>query len=184
MEFTVVEGTVRDGRKSIHAARELVSRLEQRGHEAELYDPKGREIPMMRTRTYTDPGEPPENVQEFSSMVESCDCLVLVTPEYNHSYTGALKNLIDHLYPEYDGKPFGFVTVSGGGFGGVRAQKDLNELALTLGGHPGPSLPVSRIGEKFDNGGELVDEQLGDRFEEFVDKLEDHARFVERGNSG
>lgn len=175
MKFLVVEGTVREGRKSIHAARK-VKELLDREHDAELYDMKGREVPLLKTRTYTDPGDPPEDVQEFADLVEEADGIVLVSPEYNHTYPGALKNLIDHLYPEYEGKPFSFVTVSGGGFGGVRAQEDLESLALTLKGHPGPSLPVSNVNDVFDAEGGLVDEDYRERFEEFVEKTVEHTR--------
>ncbi|MDY6769393.1 MAG: NAD(P)H-dependent oxidoreductase, partial [Candidatus Nanohaloarchaea archaeon] len=136
LTFLVVEGTVRDGRRSIHAARHVTERLEDAGHDATLYDMVERDVPLLATRRYADPGDPPEDVEEFGQLVEDADGIVLVSPEYNHSYPGALKNLIDYLYPEYEDMPFSFVTVSGGGFGGVRAQKDLNDLVLTLNGWP------------------------------------------------
>ncbi|MFB6147560.1 MAG: NADPH-dependent FMN reductase, partial [Candidatus Nanohaloarchaea archaeon] len=166
MKFLVVEGTVREGRKSIHAAR----------HVAELFDPGEREVPLLETRRYTDPGEPPGDIEEFGQEVEEADGLVLVCPEYNHSYPGALKNLLDYLYPEYDGKPFSFVTVSGGGFGGVRVQEDLESLAVTLGGIPGPSLPVSNVGDVFSEEGELVDDDYVERFRDFRDRVVEHTR--------
>ncbi|MDY6766433.1 MAG: NAD(P)H-dependent oxidoreductase, partial [Candidatus Nanohaloarchaea archaeon] len=66
--------------------------------------------------------------------------------------------------------------VSGGGFGGVRAQKDLNDLVLTLNGWPGPSLPISNVGDVFDSDGELVDEDYRERFDTFVDQAVQHTR--------
>ncbi|MDY6766432.1 MAG: NAD(P)H-dependent oxidoreductase, partial [Candidatus Nanohaloarchaea archaeon] len=104
LRFLVVEGTVRDGRKSIHAARYLTGLLEDEGYEADLYDMKERDIPLMETRRYADPGDPPQDVEAFGALVEAADGIVLVAPEYNHSYPGALKNLVDYLYPEYEDK--------------------------------------------------------------------------------
>lgn len=180
MLYLVVIGTVRNGRQSIHPAREIVDRLESRGHDVEFFDMAERDIPLLETRTYADPGEPPADVQEFASLVEACDGLIIVSPEYNHTMPGALKNLIDHCYPEYEDLPFSFVTVSAGGFGGVRLATDLRELALTLNAWPGPSLPVSNVGDIFSDDGALVDEEYDDRFESFLDDVEDHTeRFAD-----
>lgn len=181
LRFLVIEGTVREGRKSIHAARHVTELLREDGHVAELFDMAERDVPLLRTRRYKDSGEPPEDVEQFGRMVEDADGIIIVTPEYNHSYSGALKNLLDYLYPEYDNKPFSFVTVSGGGFGGVRAQKDLNDLVVTLGGWPGPSLPVSGVQDVFDVEGELVDEEYGERFDIFVEKAVEHTRQFSEG---
>lgn len=176
LRFLVVEGTVRDGRKSIHAARHVTELLRERGHRADLFDMAERDVPLLRTRTYADDGGAPEDVQAFADLVKAADGIVIVTPEYNHSYPGALKNLIDHLYPEYEDKPFSFVTVSGGGFGGIRAQSDLNDLVLTINGWPGPSLPVSNVGDVFDEAGDLVDDAYEERFTDFLDSTVEHVR--------
>lgn len=175
MEVLIVEGTAREGRKSIKAARKAREEFKSAGHKARIFDVKNREIPMLETRRYTDPGETPEDVEEFGRMVENCDCLIIVAPEYNHSYPGALKNLLDHLYPEYDDLPFAYITVSAGGFGGVHALEDLESLTVTLGGLPGPSLPVSNVGEVFDENGEMIDEDYQERFKDFVRKVEEHV---------
>ncbi len=181
MLYLVVIGTVRNGRRSIHPAREVVARLESRGHDVTFFDMAEKDIPLLETRTYTDPGEPAEDVQEFSRLVEECDGLVIVSPEYNHTIPGALKNLIDHCYPEYEDVPFSFVTVSAGGFGGVRLADDLRQLAVTLNAWPGPSLPVSNVGDVFSDDGDLVDDQYDDRFDSFLDRVEEHTeRFAAR----
>ncbi len=181
MQFLVVIGTVRNERKSIHAARYVTRLLTDQGQDADLFDMEDRDIPLMETRRYKDPGEPPEDVEQFGQLVENADGIILVTPEYNHSYPGALKNLIDYLYPEYEGKPFSFVTVSGGPWGGVRTQKDLNALVLTLQAHPGPSLAVKHVGDVFDTeSGELIDDDYRPRFDDFVaDAVAHTERFAD-----
>lgn len=170
MKFLVVLGTGREGRSSVHPAREVVERFEDKGHEAELFDLKEREIPFLGRE------EEAEDVEKFREKVLECDGLVLVTPEYNHSYSGELKNLIDHLYEEYTDKPFMYVTVSAGGFGGVRAISHLHNVTLELGGLPGPDLPVSHVRKVFDDG-EVVDEDFDRRLDDFVESCAD---FTER----
>ncbi len=174
MKLLVVPGTVRDGRKSIHAARCFAQEVEDEGVEAETFDMKEKDIPLLRNRRHKD-SEHPEDVEEFGQVVEEADGIVLVSPEYNHSYPGALKNLLDYLYPEYDGKPFCYITVSGGGFGGVRAQEDLESLTVTLGGIPGPSLSVSGVGDVFGEEGEIMDEDYSERFERFAGEVIEHV---------
>ncbi|MFB6213479.1 MAG: NADPH-dependent FMN reductase [Candidatus Nanohaloarchaea archaeon] len=174
MDFLVVEGTVREGRKSIHAARHVTSILDEE-HDAELFDLKQRDVPMMEHTRYGDSGEVPEDVEEYGRKVEEADCVVLVTPEYNHSITGALKNLFDYLYPEYEDKPFASVTVSGGGFGGVRAQMHLENILIEVGSIVGPSLAVSNVGDVFSSDGDIIDENYRGRFEKFCEQVLEHA---------
>ncbi len=174
MKFLIVVGTSRDGRNSIHPAREAQEKFFEAGHEAELFDLKENEIPFLGERRHKTESPHP-NVEKFGQKVEEADGLILVTPEYNHSYSGELKNALDHLYPEYEDKPFFFITVSAGGFGGVRAQMHLENVTRELGGHPGPGLPVSNVSSIFEDG-ELVDENYEERFRSFVDRCEEFVK--------
>lgn len=177
MKFTVILGTAREGRKSVYAADKVVEELRESGHEVFYYDVKDKEIPPLGNRTYKDEGPVPEDIQELSDFIESSDGVVIVTPEYNHSIPGILKTALDYLYSEYDEKPFSFITVSGGGFGGVRALNHLQDIVLELGGFIGSDIQVSRIGEVFSEDGELKDPDYEDRFSDFVKRSVD---FVER----
>lgn len=177
MDFLILVGTVREGRKSIRAARATEHKLQNSGHNVEFFDLKEKEIPFLGNRTYKEDEKPvPEDVQELSRKTERTDCLVIVTPEYNHSIPGALKNTLDFLYPEYDDLPFAYVTVSAGGFGGVRALSHLHDITLALGGLPGPSVQVSNVGDVLDEDGEILEEGLEQRFDGFVDDLEEHVQ--------
>jgi len=175
MRFLVVTGTARKGRKSIHAARKISEVIQEEGHESNLFDIAEKDIPMMETRRYADPGDPPEDIEEFGQKVEKADGIILVVPEYNHSIPGALKNLLDHLYPEYEDKLFSYITVSGGGFGGVRALSHLHDITLALNGIPGPEMPISKIGEVFDEKGKLIDQEYEKRLREFAEEAAEHA---------
>lgn len=175
MKLLVIPGTVRENRWSIHPARYVTELCnEQEGVDAELFDMAEYDIPLLRNRRYTD-GDTHPDVETFGQKVDDADGIVIVTPEYNHSYPGALKNLLDHLYPEYEGMPFSSITVSRGHFGGVRCQENLVQLVVTLKAHPGPHLAVARARDAFTEDGELLDEDYETRFEEFVEKAVAHT---------
>lgn len=67
----------------------------------------------------------------WSQLVVGFDAFVLVTPEYNHSTSAALKNALDHLYAEWQDKPVAFVGYGVGG--GTRAVEHLRTIAAELG---------------------------------------------------
>lgn len=67
---------------------------------------------------------------EWSNKIASFDGYVMVTPEYNHSTSGALKNAIDFLYKEWNNKAVGFVSY--GSLGGARAVEHLRLIAGEL----------------------------------------------------
>lgn len=157
MKQLILVGTARKGRKTGLVA-EAVEEEFSKSHETEFFDLKDRNVPPMEKRLSHD-DNPPEAVKDFAELVEWCEILTIVAPEYNHSFPGALKNCLDYLYKEYNGKAFSYVTVSGGGFGGVRSQSHLHDVTLALGGRPGPSLAVSNVGDNFSESG-VSDEYL------------------------
>jgi NAD(P)H-dependent FMN reductase len=178
MKFLIIVGTARKGRNSIHPARKAEEKFKSQGHETSFFDLKEKEIPPVGNRTYREDEEPvPEDIQEFSREVEDADGIVIVFPEYNHSIPGILKTTLDYLYTEYDEKPFSFIPVSGGGFGGVRGLQHLHDVVLELNGFVGPDLPVSNVGSVFSKEGELQDQEYEGKFEKFV---ENSVEFVER----
>ncbi len=174
-DFLIIVGSTRKGRRSIHAAEEVDTVLQEQGHQTTLFDLKEKEIPFLGNRSYTDEEPVPEDIQELSQLVQDSDGIMIISPEYNHSIPGVLKNALDYLYPEYSDKPFSYVTTSAGGFGGVRALGHLQDITLALGGFPGPSVQISDIGSVFEDG-ELVDKETRERVEQFADKADQHVR--------
>lgn len=71
-----------------------------------------------------------ETVRKWAAKVADGDAFIMVTPEYNHSTSGVLKNALDHLFPEWNNKPVGFVAY--GGVGGARAVEHLRQIAVEL----------------------------------------------------
>ena len=71
-----------------------------------------------------------EHTRQWADKIASFDGFVIVTPEYNHSTSGVLKNAIDFLYAEWNNKAVGFVSY--GGVGGARAAEHLRLVAAEL----------------------------------------------------
>jgi NAD(P)H-dependent FMN reductase len=71
-----------------------------------------------------------EHTRLWSEKIASFDGFVIVTPEYNHSTSGVLKNAIDYLYREWNNKAVGIVSY--GGVGGARAAEHLRLIAGEL----------------------------------------------------
>jgi len=71
-----------------------------------------------------------EHTKRWSAVIAGLDAYVFVTPEYNHSTSGALKNALDFLYKEWNNKAAGFVSY--GSAGGVRAVEHLRLIMAEL----------------------------------------------------
>jgi chromate reductase len=106
----------------------------------------------------------PPAVEDFRNRLALADALLIASPEYNASITGALKNAIDWASrppsQPLSGKPAAIMGASPGNFGTLRAQLHLRQIlthvgALTL---PKPEVLIARAGQVFAPDGELVDE--------------------------
>src|SRR5215472_4824602 len=123
----VILGTSRKGRMSAHVGRLLAAEVaKQTGIETELIDICTLPLPT------DDAGEAIKDAG-FSSKMERADGLVIVTPEYNHGYSGLLKHVLDSCLKEYIHKAVGIVGVSSGPFGGTRVIQNLLPLMRELG---------------------------------------------------
>ena len=106
----------------------------------------------------------PPAVADLKARVRAADALLLVTPEYNYSVPGVLKNTIDWLSRGQDsalaGKPAALMGASPGGFGTVRAQHHLRQVAAgaNMLVMVRPEVHVARADTKFDANGRLNDE--------------------------
>jgi len=141
------------------ALLEAAAELMPPGMTLEIYDLS--QLPMYNQ----DDEKPfPEVVDDFRHRLAQADALLIATPEYNASITGALKNAIDWASrpprQPFNGKPVGIIGASTGNFGTLRAQLHLRQIlthvgALTLAK---PEVLVARAREAFNADGDLVDE--------------------------
>ena len=167
----ILAGTRRE-RQSPKVARFVHERLRRREQiETEIIDLKELNLPIMEERLRFR-NDPPAGLVEFSEKMNRADSIVIVTPEYNNGYPGVLKNALDYLLPEFRRKPFGIVTVSAGGFGGIYCLSQLRLVILGMGALPIPAaLPISSIRESFDADGNPKDPAYEKRAEAFFAEL-------------
>jgi NAD(P)H-dependent FMN reductase len=92
--------------------------------EFELVDIKDYDLPLLDEPIPPSQGKySKDHTKRWAAKIDSFDAFVFVTPEYNHSTSGALKNAIDFLYKEWNNKAAGFVSY--GSASGVRAVEHL-----------------------------------------------------------
>src|SRR5438309_6982256 len=159
----VILGTARQGRKSEHAARFVFEQTKKRsGVETEFIDV--RTLPMR----LDDAGEQMKDVK-FSATVERCDALIIVTPEYNHSFPGLLKHALDMNLKEYIHKAVGICGVSAGPFGGARVIETLLPVMRELGLVTiFEDVNFGSVGKLFDKQGKLLDQNFVRRVHGFL----------------
>ena len=166
LSIPVILGTTRKGRMSANAARFMVGQIEKRdGIKTELIDIS--ELPMP----VDDAGEAIKD-PVFSEKMAMADALVIVTPEYNHSFPGLLKHVLDSCLKEYIHKAAGIVGVSAGPFGGVRAIQDFLPVIRELGlVNIFWDVNFGNISKVFDESGKLLDEAFVVRADKFLNEL-------------
>jgi len=122
--------------------------------------------------------QPPKRVKEFKEKIKAADAILIVTPEYNYSVPGVLKNAIDWASRPYgdnvfDEKPVAVMSSSEGMLGGARAQYHLRQTLISLNMHPlnRPEVIVSQIDEKIDVDGKVVDEKTRKKIGKVLEAL-------------
>jgi chromate reductase len=127
---------------------------------------------------------PPTDWLAFREKIQKSAGVLFVTPEYNRSIPGVLKNAIDVASRPYGkssflGKPIGIVSNSPGPLGGVSAAKHLQNIlpgisGLILGQ---PETYLNGVGDAFDEKGNLVKESLQKVLQQYIDAF---AAFIDR----
>lgn len=117
-------------------------------------------------------------VENLSKEIKAADALIFVTPEYNYSIPGVLKNAIDFLskHPSkpFDNKPVGIISASPGMLGGVRAQYHLRQIMVAVNAVVlnQPEIMIAQADTKFDGEGNLVDINTKEFISKFILALE------------
>ena len=166
LSIPVILGTTRKGRMSAHAAHFMVGQIGKRDNvQTELIDIS--KLPMPIDNAGEDIKDP-----AFAEKMAMADALVIVTPEYNHSFPGLLKHILDSCLKEYIHKAAGIVGVSAGPFGGVRVIQDLIPVIRELGlVNIFWDVNFGNVSKVFDESGKLLDEAFVSRAEKFLNEL-------------
>ena len=127
---------------------------------------------------------PPADWLAFREKIQKSAGVLFVTPEYNRSIPGVLKNAIDVGSRPYGkssflGKPTGIISNSPGPLGGVSAAKHLQNILPGISGQilGQPEIYLNGVGDAFDDKGQLIKEALQKVLKQYVDA---YAAFVEK----
>ena len=171
MKISIILGSIRIGRQSIHPANYLIRKLKDKNIDIELLDLAEYKLPVMEERIQYHPNPPAEALKLEEKVVNS-DAIIFVCPEYNGVPSPALKNAVDYLNPkDFKSKPIGVVTVSNGIMGGMRAALQLQQLVMALFAYPCPTmLLVPQVQLKFDENSNLIDKEYDTKVDYFINK--------------
>src|SRR5687767_15091144 len=155
-----------------------ISPIVPEGAEIEIFELDG--IPGLNQ---DDEQNPPAKVTELKKRIREADAILIVTPEYNYSIPGVLKNAIDWASRPYgdsawNGKPVAVMGASIGAIGTARAQYHLRQVFVFLNMFPinQPEVMISNAGERFDAGGNLTDETTKKLIRQLLQSLADWTR--------
>jgi len=168
MNIEIISGSPRTQSISYRVAVHLKKTLKEKTqHNIGLIDVRENDLGLLQN-VFTSVDNTPEKHKLLSERIFSADAFILVSPEYNGSYSPALQNLLDH-YPKQAHKAFGIVTSSPGIMGGMRAAQRLVSLVPGLFGITSPyMLLVPSVEKKFDEQGNLIDPAFENSINNFV----------------
>jgi len=156
-------------RGALRAAADLVPK----GAEIEIFELDG--IPALN-QDYEH--NPPEIVVQFKRKIREADAILFVTPEYNYSVPGVLKNAIDWASRPYgdnafDGKPAAIMGAAIGNIATARAQYHLRQTMVFLNMFPinQPEVMIGNAADRFDERGNLTDEKTKNHIRKLLENL-------------
>ena len=134
---------------------------------------------------------PPALIVEFKKRIREADALLFVTPEYNYSVSGVLKNAIDWASRPYgdnawSGKPAAIMGASIGSFGTARAQCHLRQIFVNINVLPinQPEVMIANAAQRFDSNGNLMDETSKELIRQLLHNLVDWTvRITQKQNA-
>ncbi len=175
-KILVILASTREVRMGEKVANWVMGELSKRDDaNYELVDLKDYPLPNydeIKTPKMLKPEEyKSETARKWITKVEEADGYLLVTPEYNHGYTAALKNALDYPFYQWNKKPIAFVSY-GGPAGGARAVEQIRLVAVELDMVPTrDAVLFPLVSSKFDDNGNLTDPGYHDRLKACVGEL-------------
>ncbi len=152
LQIAVIIGSAREKRLADTVANWVGHELDRQPDTTwALVDPLELDLPL----NMTDEAHP--GVEALHARLKAADAVIVLTPEYNHSFSAALKHVIDYAFYEWQAKPIGFVSY-GGRSGGIRAVEQLRPVfselhAITVR----DAVALPNVWSQFDDQGKLRD---------------------------
>lgn len=170
--ITVVLGTARAERASAAIAEAVASIVnEMEGYSATLVDVR-EHVKEAVTIPPWGKGGANETPTAWKEIVESSHALLLVVPEYNHSFPGELKLLLDSLWDEYRNKAVGLIGVSAGTLGAARVVDHIKPVLIELKLHPvKEAVHISKVKEALTAEGQFIQEKTPDYIRALVTEI-------------
>jgi len=175
MRILAISGSLRAESYNTALAR-AAGELAPRDVGVELYEGLGL-LPLYDQDLDEGDTQTPESVVDLRERIEAADALLIVTPEYNGSIPGVLKNAIDwasarHRGSSFQNKTVAIAGVTTGEYGAIWAQQDLRKVLGISGARViSGELPVSRANTVFDRSGALTDPLVAARLQEHLASL-------------
>jgi NAD(P)H-dependent FMN reductase len=168
MRIEIVSGSPRHNSTTYRVALFLQNLLQEKTeHDVGLLDVRSYPLPLLQ-KVFTTVEDAPEEFKELARRMFAADAFIIVTPEYNGSYSPAMQNMFDH-FPKQQHKPFGLVTASPGAMGGMRAAMQLQQFTMALFGIPSPYMLLTpQVDKKFDTEGNLLDASFQKSVDTFI----------------
>jgi NAD(P)H-dependent FMN reductase len=168
MNIEIISGSPRKSSISYRIALHLKAVLsEKKNHHVDIIDVREWDLGLLQ-EVWTSVERTPDPFKPLAERMFAANAFILVTPEYNGSYSPALQNLMDH-FPKQSRKPFGIVTSSVGAMGGMRASQQALLFVPALFGIASPfMLIVPNADKKFDAEGNLVEQSFTNSIHTFV----------------
>jgi chromate reductase, NAD(P)H dehydrogenase (quinone) len=175
MKILAISGSLRASSYNTALARAAAD-LAPEGVDVEVYEGLARLPAYDQDLDETGLAAPPA-VRRLRERIEDADALLFVTPEYNGSIPGVLKNAIDwasarHRGSSFENKTVAIAGVTTGQYGAIWAQQDLRKVLGISGARViHGELPVSRGQDVFDEDGRLTDLLVAERLREHLAHL-------------
>lgn len=169
MTIEIVSGSPRAASITVRIAKYLQQYIQQHypEHTVGIIDVREWKLGFLET-VFNSVDNTPEQYKPLTKRMFAADAFIIVTPEYNGSYTSEIKNLFDH-FPKQARKAFGLCTASVGALGGARGTQPLLLLVPALFGIASPSLLiVSNVDKKFDADNQLIDASFEKQIHTFI----------------
>lgn len=178
--ITVISGTNRPASNTVKVASLAVEGLHRAGEEVKLIDLTELPAEIFDGASY---GEKPASFARFQDAILATDGILTVIPEYNGACPGVMKYFIDMLrFPDslYE-KPAGFIGISAGPWGAVRAVEQIEMVFQYRHAHLfGRRVFIPHVGEAIGDDDRFVDPAMEKRFAEALEKFVDFCARLKR----